>query len=322
MNAVALKPIREKPADFEDIEKRIIALFKREIYAPLMKELGAPASTLKNSVEDLCRAISSGRLRFHRGSFTGRLDSTLSRELRGLGAQWDRTQGAWKIPLSKLPRDVQTAIGAAEAKAEAMAKRIDKKLEELLPAEIADRLKVADLFDRTIYRVDSEFKKNAARLGVAPELTKEARKKIADEWANNMNLYIKKFTEEEITRLRKDVQRSTLAGVRYESMVSTISKSYGVSQRKAKFLARQETSLLRTKIVETRYREVGVEQYRWQAVAGTEAHPTRKIHKELSGKIFTWDNPPVTSEDGRHNHPGQDFNCRCVAIPLVKVNKK
>ena len=156
---------------------------------------------------------------------------------------------------------------------------------------------------------------------VGPQLTKEQAARIADEWQTNMKLWVKDFTEKEILKLRKDVKSSVFTGNRYESMVSKIQKSYGVSANKAKFLARQETSLLMTKFKETRYKDVGVNEYEWRCVAGSKNHPVRPAHKKLEGLRFSWDNPPITTAPGepvRRNNPGQDYNCRCFAKPIVR----
>jgi SPP1 gp7 family putative phage head morphogenesis protein len=94
-----------------------------------------------------------------------------------------------------------------------------------------------------------------------------------------------------------------------------------VSANKAKFLARQETSLMTTKLKETRYREAGVNEYKWKTVAGSKLHPVRPSHKILEGRIFRWDDPPITTPPGeavRRNNPGQDYNCRCFAQPIVR----
>jgi SPP1 gp7 family putative phage head morphogenesis protein len=44
----------------------------------------------------------------------------------------------------------------------------------------------------------------------------------------------------------------------------------------------------------------------------------RDSHKELNGRVFTWDNPPIVDPArGRRAHPGQDYGCRCVAVPVM-----
>lgn len=317
-NETILPPIKETTEDYEEIEKCIIALFKTEIYLPLLREMGLGSKTLKNAPQDLADAIRSGRITFYRGEFRGRFSSAITRELKKIGAKWDRRQGSFKIQLSSLTPEIKHAIETSENRFLQTISRIDKKLREILPEEIADRLNISDRFDSVLWKVDKEFRKSIKGITVAPDLTPERRKKIAEEYTNNMRLYIKEWTEKEIVKLRKDVQSKAFAGNRYETMVKTIQKSFGVSQNKAKFLARQETSLLITKFKETRYTDAGVREYIWSCVAGSTNHPVRPMHKKLEGKRFRWDDPPITDEKGNRNNPGQDYNCRCFARPVVK----
>ncbi|MDD0884230.1 phage head morphogenesis protein, partial [Xylella fastidiosa subsp. multiplex] len=39
----------------------------------------------------------------------------------------------------------------------------------------------------------------------------------------------------------------------------------------------------------------------------------REDHAAHDGTVFRWSDPPATG------HPGQDYNCRCVAIPNVTL---
>lgn len=57
---------------------------------------------------------------------------------------------------------------------------------------------------------------------------------------------------------------------------------------------------------------VGVERYEWRTQRDWKVRP---IHADLNGTIQRWDDPPVISKDGRRGHPGDDYNCRCIAIP-------
>ncbi len=314
-----LEPIRDTPEDYERIEYAIGVVFREQIYIPLLVELGAPSKTLKNSLDDLANAISSGRISFYRGKFTGTFNAATSRELKRLGATWVRKDSAWRIPQSRLPIEITNAIRQSEARFEQTLGRIDKRLQQLLPEEIADKVKLEKLFDTTLWRLNKKIVKG---LTVAPELTDDRRAKIAEEYTNNMKLYIKEWTEKEIVKLREEVQAKVFAGDRFESMIKTIQDSYGVSQRKAKFLARQETNLLLAKFKAARYTDVGIREYKWRCVVGSPNHPVRPRHKQLDaeskeGKLFRFDDPP-RMDDGKKKNPGEDYNCRCVAIPVVK----
>ncbi len=110
----------------------------------------------------------------------------------------------------------------------------------------------------------------------------------------------------------------TSQGYRYETLVAEIQKSYGISQRKAKFLARQETSLLMSKFKQVRYQEAGSNEYIWDCVAGSSAHPVRHFHLLNRGKIFRWDTGAPINANGDRKNPGQDYNCRCFAKPIIR----
>lgn len=324
---IELKPIKETTEDYEAIEKRIKELFRKLIYLPLLKEFGEPKRMLANAIDGkdaLLYALHTGRVTFNRGTFSGKFNASISKELKRLGAKWDRTQGSWKLPLASLPQEYRSAIAASEIKFQEKIAGIDRKLAQILPEEIAGQFKGSDLFDRTLWKTDRNFAASVKGITVAPQLTLEARKRIAEEWEKNLQLYIQDFTSKEILELRANMKKSVFSGNRFESAVKAIQDSYGVSANKAKFLARQETSLLMTKFKQTRYEDAGVKEYRWGTVTGSKLHPVRPAHKRLDGKIFRWDDPPIVTEAGepiRRCNPGQDYNCRCFARPIVRFKK-
>lgn len=313
-----LPPVKEKTEYYDMLEAAIAEHLKKMIYEPLMKELGIPKNKLENSKEDLLKAILSGRITFRQGTFSGKLNSRITLELKKIGAKWDKKSGTFKLPAKELPDDVKMTVSLSESRFKAKMKRIDEKLAKLLPEEIADSLKLEKIFDASIYKIGKDVDATLKSITVGPSLTDESRAIIARDYTNNMRLYIKDFTQKEIKSLREKMQKNAFEGKRYESMISTIQKSYDVSYNKAKFLARQETKLLLSKYKETRYVDAGVQKYKWTTVVGSPKHPVREMHKALDGKIFSWNNPPVVNEKGERKHPGEDFGCRCYAIPIVE----
>ncbi len=322
MKEIELPAIKESTEDYDKIETLIKGVFKRLVYLPILRELILPTSTVKNASRDyLLEALNSGRITFNRGIFSGRFNASTSKQLKELGARWDKKSESFRINLDQLPYEVRAAIGTSEARFAEKIAGIDKKLAEIIPANIADSIHVADLFDSTLWKVQKEIDKTLKGITVPAQLTPARRRLIADEWQNNMDKWIKDFTEQEIKRLRKDVQSAIFAGNRHESLVDSIRRSYDVTANKAKFLARQETGLLMAKFKESRYTDSGVPEYKWGCVAGSPAHPVRPSHKILEGKVFRWDSPPITTlpnEPQRRNNPGEDYNCRCFARPIVR----
>lgn len=325
MKRIELKPIKEEPSDFDKLEELIMKIFREEIYLPLMVEFGLKPKTIQNSLDDLLNAIKSGRIYFINGKFKGRFNSTLSRELRKIGAEWDRKQGSFSIPQSKLTTDVKMAISLSEAQFQWKIAKIMKKLETFSPKVISEKLQATSIFDSVLFKTEKKFEKSIKNISIAPEVTPEQRLRISEEYTNNLQLYIRNFTEKETVELRNNIAETAYSGNRYESVIGKIQQSYGVSQRKARFLARQETSLLMTKYKQTRYESAGINEYKWQCVNNPkDTRPgehvpgnVRYYHAKNNGKIFRWSEGAIINAKGEKKNPGQDYNCRCVAIPVV-----
>lgn len=324
MKVTKLKAIPIEPSEFDSLEELIRKMFREEIYLPLLKELEVPKKALTNSIEDLQDAIVKGQITHANGKFTGTFNAQISRELRKLGAKWEK--GGYRIRLSSLPMDIRNAIAAGETRFARVLRKIDERLKKILPSQITDKVKMTKLFDSTLWKTDQSVKSSLKAITVPPQLTTERRAKIAEEYTENMDKYIQEWSEEQIIKLRKEVQRKVFKGNRYESMVDTIQKSYDVSKRKAKFLARQETNLLMTKFKESLYTDSGVHEYIWQCVHNPkDSSPKQHVkgnvryyHGLLDKTVQRWDKPPVTDSIGSRNNPGEDYNCRCVARPIVR----
>lgn len=333
---VELKPVKETTQEYEVAEARIKLWLKRELYHPILAAFKMPMGILNDSTRinsALLRAISMGRVTYKDGVFSGQFNGGISRELKTLGAKFDRLRGVFKLPLDQIPYGIRSAFISADTKFRSKISEVDQLIARIVPEEIARNLKLSDVFEQSVWKVEKDFQQSIKNITVAPQLSETAVKSLGIEYETDMQRDIKGWTEESIVRLRKYVQETIFAGNRYDAMIDTIQKDFQVSANKAKFLARQETKLLMTKFKEVRFRDSGVSEYKWHCVVGSKLHPVRPRHKALSdasknktkdnpdGKIYRFDDPPITTEPGqpvRYNNPGEDFNCRCVAIPLVR----
>lgn len=166
----------------------------------------------------------------------------------------------------------------------------------------------------------NEVKKNVKHLNVIePELSIEQKREIARTYTNNLKDYvIKDFAHERIPEMRKKIQELVLQGYRPDKVQELLEKEYGIASRKAKFLAQNETSIMLAEYKKVTYKEMGFDKFIWKTIIdGRE----RDRHKELDGKIFSYDNPSyVDAGKTRTGLPGEDFNCRCTAIPFREGN--
>jgi SPP1 gp7 family putative phage head morphogenesis protein len=113
-------------------------------------------------------------------------------------------------------------------------------------------------------------------------------------------------------RLEKVITQNFQVGMRHEELAKQIVDNYDVTVNRAKLIARDQTAKMASNFNEVRQTALGIEKYRWQT-SGDER--VRESHQENNGKIFRWDDPPPET-----GHPGEDIQCRCVAIPIFDLD--
>lgn len=192
--------------------------------------------------------------------------------------------------------------------------------DEIGSANFADQNNVDIDGEPDLGKAQQTVKETLNQITVQPKISPELAKKLADPYVGQIRAAIKDWTEEKMTELRGEIQQSVLAGRRYESIVSLIQTKYQQAPAKAKFLARQETNLMTVKIKEDRFKRAGVTRYKWRCVVGSPNHPVRDMHKIHDGKEFSFDDPPIVNKKGDRKNPGEDYNCRCTAVPIVRFD--
>lgn len=312
-----LPPLPLKNHYFKSIEEEIQHLFDALIFNPIVAATGLPVKKeIRNAVTDpLAQAITDGTVWYVDGLFKGQFNSRISKRLREIGATYNPKSNTWSLPPLLMPPDISTAMAHADMIYQGLRTTILQTIADVDIDSINVLSTIPDQYMRTIDWMEDDFLKTVRAITIPPTMTEAQKGIIAAEWGQNLDLYVKNWIDEDILDLRQMVQTEAFAGNRAEGMVKAIQHNYGVSRRKAEFLARQETSLLMSKFRETRYKDVGSTTYRWQGAMDERERPD---HKALQGKVFSWESPPVTDlKTGRRCHPGEDFGCRCLAIALI-----
>lgn len=117
-------------------------------------------------------------------------------------------------------------------------------------------------------------------------------------------------------------------GMRPSYIEQALVKQFGVTQRRAKLIARDQTSKIQGEITRIRQVNSGIQYFRWQTAHDERVRPSHVAvgNRDVGyGKgVFKWSDLPVV--DGVPTFPGQPINCRCVAVPVtaaqVERNKK
>jgi SPP1 gp7 family putative phage head morphogenesis protein len=127
---------------------------------------------------------------------------------------------------------------------------------------------------------------------------------------------IKSVGHDQIDQVNEVLARGNAAGLRHEEISAQIQERIGVSESRANLIARDQTLKYNSAIHTAQAAAAGIEEFTWST---SHDGAVRPYHKDLDGKVFRYDDPPVTNDDGDTNLPGEDYQCRCVAIPKISL---
>lgn len=140
---------------------------------------------------------------------------------------------------------------------------------------------------------------------------------------------IMSIPDQYLTQVESIVMTNVRAGGRPAAIAKQLTKQFGVTESRAKMIARDQTAKINGDLTAKRQQNVGFEYFQWIT---SEDSRVRDRHDDISDKvtaygegIYRWDNPPL-SDRGTPIIPGQDFQCRCIARPVsnaeVDANQK
>lgn len=186
---------------------------------------------------------------------------------------------------------------------------------------------LANQFVRTADDVNEKKTKNQFGVDIYstdPQMTQVLESAIYD----NTKL-ISTIPAQYLSQVESIVMTNIRAGNRSTGIVKSLQQQYGVTQRRAKMIARDQTAKVNGDLNKKRQQIAGFDYFQW-VTSGDER--VRDRHEDIAEKvteygkgIYRWDNPPL-SDKGVPIIPGQDFQCRCTARPVnqreVDRNKK
>src|ERR1035437_3944480 len=218
-----LQPILHKPGYTALVYSEVKGWFDEVIFGPLMAMLreagvGVEPEFQEKKYDEFARrertnagteairaALAAGRIWYSGGAFgTARgFSSTLSRELRAIGARYDRDMDVFTIAQSELPIDLRGAVDAAQSTAQGLHKAMTTLLKDMARgvAEAPVGLKLAGPLQRIFADLDKQFDgtiKGIEAITVSPVLPTNVRDSLDRELTNNLELAIKNFSADEI----------------------------------------------------------------------------------------------------------------------------
>lgn len=315
-----LKPITVKRQYVDLIASQIVVWMWSNIFHECFVILRN--NEVLNSNDILRDAITKGTIYYENGAFYSkqRFSNKVAQELEKIGAHYSRTRRAYVISRDKLPSDIIWAVDTLKARVYAKAMAVNQYLGNQLAQ--AQKLLSKLIFDRSVNailknlqdRVYANAKQHKIEL-ITPKIDDFMEEEIAKRYTENLDFWIKNWTEQKIIEMREVVGKMAIEGRSLKTIEEYLQKQFGESQRHAKFLARNESALATTSYLVSKYQREGFTHFKWHTIIdGRE----RDLHKKYNGQIFRFDDPPIIDErTGQKGLPSQTYNCRCSFSPYV-----
>lgn len=202
--------------------------------------------------------------------------------------------------------------------------RVRLKLHEALPAPMNTARKMTRQVEIAQRRaMNAQFKEVAAidlfdqTQSIAPVLRASVRRNVA---------LIESIPEELHGQVNEVVTQGIAAGSRVETIRNSVQERFGVAKSRAELIARDQVGKLSGELAKTRQEDLGIDEYTWSCSNDerVRGRPGGKYansagnHWVLNDTVQKWSDPPIVDEeDGRRAHPGEDYQCRCQALPRV-----
>ncbi len=146
--------------------------------------------------------------------------------------------------------------------------------------------------------------------------------------SENVNL-ITSIPQQHLFKIRGIVMRETVQGRTATSIIDQIRGVYDVTENRARLIARDQTNKINGALTRERQMASGVRAFRWRTV-GDEA--VREEHRRRNGKVYAWKREFVGQKlaDGTVlldpnadgiGYPGEPIQCRCIAEPIIELDR-
>lgn len=142
-------------------------------------------------------------------------------------------------------------------------------------------------------------------------------KRAMEEWIDHNIGLIVTIPQASLGQMKNIVREGFMTGKRTKDITKEIQDTYHRSKRHAQLLARDQTAKLNSQLTQAQHRDAGLREYIWSTAKDSRV---RDGHRTLHGKKFAYDDPPVVDpRTGRRCNPGEDYQCRCVALPVFNL---
>ncbi len=154
---------------------------------------------------------------------------------------------------------------------------------------------------------------NASRMDAAVD---DEIAKYRDMWVQQNLDLIKSIDTETMQKIRnrmaERIMHTVDANLLAKYLIQDIQELASVEIRRATLIGVDQVGKLNGQLAQFRQEFAGISEYKWETAHDSRVRPAHRLRQ---GKIFKWSNPPP---DG---HPGYPIRCRCVALPVIDLDK-
>lgn len=225
--------------------------------------------------------------------------------------------------LAELPDLLERAAAARadDARRDADEGKRIRELAAQAAKELAAKMKPAELervgramAKRTSTFQRAQLQKQARRaMGVDLFLMDRQLPAIVEGFVAENAALIKDVPARVVTEVEQMATRAVASGRRHEEIAAELEERFGISENRAKLIARDQVGKLYGQINASRQKEVGIERFIWRTSNDERVRDEhRELEAESEAEPFSYDDPPS------EGLPGEPINCRCHAEPVFE----
>lgn len=165
----------------------------------------------------------------------------------------------------------------------------------------------------------SSLKEIAGHMTLKTDILGDELKDVLTASVNASVDLIKTVPNKFFDQIKGDVMRSIQTGGAENDLEKSLEQYGNTTRNWARNVAMDQTRKAYNSLAMGRMEKLGIDSYEWVHSGGSN-HP-RKLHQELNGKIFRFDDPPIIQKGGKSGEirgiPGQLPYCRCIMRPVL-----
>jgi len=257
---------------------------------------------------------------------TKRMDDKVKRQEKAAGKKIDSLTKS-QLENIKKSKTEEAAMLVSYKKMESDIVRLANKYDALFASkarEVASKM-ILDVNKASAIHLNGTLKELSGQLTIKMDfMNKPVGKEIRAALFENTKL-IRSIPDAYMARVQKTLHQAAMRGGDMTGLTEKIAAQGGISERRAKNIALDQTRKTYATINQKRMAAVGIKQFEW-VHSGGGANP-REFHMTpypagLNGGIFDINDPPVIDEEtGETGFPADLPNCKCVMAPVISFDE-